>query len=437
MRMRYLFVTLALTAMCSAWAAFDIEGWTWERPVEVNGTAPGFVRLPLDAQAFDEAQTSLHDLRVLDPAGNLVPHVIHWKSTEETTTLKWRQVTLINSVFEPETHSRVTLDFGGAVRKNVIRATLSDTNFRRRVSLEGSPDNVQWQLVVEDKWLFDIHQEGEAFVMDTIRFPVNDFRYLRLTIHYMEDDPRRVSINKAECALREVVAKQTLVPVPVNSWSNEVDEETGETVLSVDLGFKNLPLALLDLEIEDAHFYRGYAVRGRNAVVESVRKRTELGWDEVERDAPWRSMRRGVLFRVHDEGKIDERTDIERLAGAYRYVEMRIENGDNAPLDITGIEIYRRDASVVFESDGNGPYRLIGGNIKASAPRYDLARSMVGVAAGELPIIEAAAPTRLASIEKPAPWTERNAVIIWIALIVAVGAMVVLVVKSLRGVSVS
>jgi len=435
MNRNLLALALILATPWYARAEFDLEGWAWERAIELDNSASGFVRLPIDAEVFDESQASLQDLRVLDPGGNLVPHVLKWTSAEDTTNTKWRDVTMINSVFQPESYSRVTLDFGESVRKNLVRVQLSNENFRRRLSIEGSGDNVNWNVVTENRWLFDIHQQGRVFVMDTIQFPVNDFRYLRLTVDNMADDPRRVTIERVESAIREVVEKKSLVLVPATEVETSFDEDTRESVIDIDLGLKNLPVAMIDIQIEDPHFFRGVSVSGRNSVVEEVRRKTEVGWDTVERDTPWSALHRGVLFRIHDEGSIDENTVIEGISGPYRYLQMRVDNGDNPPLDVSEVRVFRREAGLVFESDGAGPYRLIGGNPDAPAPRYDLGRSIVGVGMQDLPMTRLAAMTRLIPTEKQLPWTERNAVLIWVVLIAAVSAMAVLVVRSLKSLS--
>ncbi|MFV1994336.1 MAG: DUF3999 family protein, partial [Verrucomicrobiales bacterium] len=334
-------------------------------------------------------------------------------------------------VFEPGRHSRVTLDFGEPVRKNTVRVQLSGTNFRRRLALEGSRDNRSWSLISEDQWLFDIHQGGKEFVLNTVSFPLNDFRYLRLSVRYMEDDPRRVDFRKVECALREVV-EEKLTPVRVESLAQSIDSETGETVIEADLGFRNLPLGLIGVRIQDDYFYRGVSIRGRNSKVEAIRRETETGWDEVEREAPWRSLHRGVFYRIDKEGAQAERVDAEDLRDAFRFIEIRIDNGDNPPLNVEGIEVARRQASLVFESDGIGPYRLLGGNPQAASPRFDLARATVGLGVRDLPIASVGAITRLEPTELPAPWTERNAALLWIVLAIAVAAMLLPIVKNLR-----
>ena len=423
---------LLIMTMPAARAEFDLEGWAWERPLALESTAPGFVRIEVTPEVFDESQASLQDLRVLGPDGNLAPHLLRWESAVSTTSLEWRDVTLLNSVFEPEVYSRVTLDFGGPIRKNLIRVQLSDTNFRRRLAIEGGSDNQNWNLIAEDQWLFDIHQEGKEFVLDTLSFPVNDFQYLRLTAYYMEDDPRRVEFQKVQSAFREVVAEK-LTPVPVAALNQHLNEKTKETVIEADLGFKNLPLALIGVQTENEYFYRGVTIRGRNTTTEAVRRNTETGWEETERDTPWQDVYHGVFYRVHKEGNVSECTEAKNVQGAYRYIEIRIDNGDNPPLNISGVKAARRDASLVFESDGAGPYRLIGGNPKAASPRYDLARSMDGLGTREWPSASIGAPTRLEATEELPPWTERNAVLIWVILALCAAAMAAVVVTSLRG----
>jgi hypothetical protein len=70
-----------------------------------------------------------------------------------------------------------------------------------------------------------------------------------------------------------------------------------------------------------------------------------------------------------DEAAPTATFDLPRKAGA---LQIRIDEGDNAPLPVTGAELHLPAFALRFFSPGT-PLRLLYGNAAANAPRYDLA----------------------------------------------------------------
>ena len=241
----------------SANAAIDLTGWNWQRSIDA-GTSSGFVRLAMTPEIFNESQATLNDLRVIDESKKLVPHVIHWGRVKETQQLEWQPARLINATFVPGKYATVAADFGETTEKNHIRVTLSGQNYRRRALLEGSNDSQAWEVVAEDVWLFDVSLPGQNFKVDTIKFPTNNFRYLRLTVYNMTDDPRRITIETVKSAFQRTEMEKELALVPVKHMVVSNDEKNSQTILELDLGFRNLPVANLQFEITTPYFYRGY-----------------------------------------------------------------------------------------------------------------------------------------------------------------------------------
>ena len=173
---------LLLFTQVYAVAAFDPTGWAWKRTIEL-GRATGFVRLPISPEVFDKAQATLDDLRVVDDSGALVPHVLHWGRVRELQKLEWRPARLLNEAYAPGRYGRVVADFGAAVEKNQVKVTISGTNSRRRVLVEGSNDGKSWEGVAQGLWLIDVSLQDQSFRVDTLKVPPNTFRYLRLTVY--------------------------------------------------------------------------------------------------------------------------------------------------------------------------------------------------------------------------------------------------------------
>jgi len=123
---------------------------------------------------------------------------------------------------------------------------------------------------------------------------------------------------------------------------------------------------------------------------------------------------------------------VEGVNAPYRYWQLRIFNGDNPPLKLDGVSMYRRDTSLVFQVQSGHSYTLIGGNPKAGEANYDLAKSIQGIDDFTVPAVILGPQTALKQKEQIPPWTERHSVLIWIILIFAVGIMMVLIVRNLK-----
>ena len=424
-----MFCVLGVTTM--AYGAFDITGWNWQRPIDVQNLSE-FVRLPVPPEVFHESQPSLNDLRVLDENNSLLPHMIQWGRVREIHQREWRPARLVNPTFVPGKYARVVMDFGETVEKNLIGVTLSGQNYRRRALLEGSNESKGWEVVAEDLWLFDVSIKGQNFKIDTLKFPTNNFRYLRLTVYHMADDPRRITIDSVKGAFQRIEMEKELVAVPVIQRNVSHREDKKQSILELDLGFRNLPVVSLQFEMTTSYFYRGYELYGRNELKEKVSRKTETGSDITERETPWRFVHRGVLYRIQHKNKTTESLKVEKFSAPYRYLQLRIFNGDNPPVQVGRVSVHRRETSLMFQAQTGKQHKLIGGNFNVGGADYDLAKAVQGLDEIKLPVVSLGSPTVVAHKEPLRPWTERYSVALWIVLIIAVGVMVGFIVKNLK-----
>jgi len=149
-------------------------------------------------------------------------------------------------------------------------------------------------------------------------------------------------------------------PVPVGAHVSSRDEFAGETVLTLALDGRNVPLAAIDFETAEPLFMRRVAVTVR----------------EVRNAIPSeRTIATGTLFRVALNGApAHERTELAlAFAPPTRELLIHVYNGDSPPLALGAVRLKRWPVSLLFVAPVAGNYTLLSGNPQATAPRYDLA----------------------------------------------------------------
>jgi hypothetical protein len=426
------FFLCALLCPNTSAAQFKPQEWSWRTTLTTGQGTTGMVALPLDEAIYDRMLNPPHDLRLVNKNGALAPHVIQCGRTAAATAVVARPVRIINRTYEPKRFSRVVLDFGEKAVKNRLKVDLSGENYRRRVAIEGGDDGTAWETIAENNFLFDIHVPGQSQRVDRLAFPENNFRYLRLTVENMADEPERIEINGANAFYDEPAGEPQLTRVEVVGRNIEQDQKTNATLIALDLGFRNLPLQTVALNVGTSRFERAYAIEGRNTKSHKIYRRAEEAWRAEEVETPWSSVSLGNFYRREDQGKILEKTEAVIPHAAYRYLRITIQNRDDSPLDIRDVAVKRRTCALLFDAPSGAQYTLYGGNSAAGAPAYDFARLVPGMDIATLPQFTHGAVEILKPEEPKVPWSERYGYLITAGVIAAVVLMLWIILPVLK-----
>jgi hypothetical protein len=368
-------------------AAFDTKGWSWQAPIE-TGEQNGFVALAVPDNVFDRSQPALADLRVLNSHENLVPHMLKWSVPTEDAHTVPRPVQLLNETYQPRQFSRVVLDFGQPIVKSQVNVILPGQNFRRKALLEGSADSQSWETVAENLWLFDVTLPEKSFKAQTLHFPPNNFRYLRLTVYNMPDDLEHVTIDRVTVDDVQAATTGTAVrQIAAKPGAARQDEKHKLTEWVADVGSKNLPVVAAEFNFSDPYFNRAYELYGRNSTTETVQQHTEAGTRTVTQDTPWESVASGVMYRIVENNGSKDGLRATGIRAPFRFLKLVVRNEDNPPLHLEGITFSVAEATVVFSAAPGDKYLLRGGNPSAGFANYDLSNA-VQLDAAKLPKVQ-------------------------------------------------
>ncbi len=404
----------------------NADDWTLRAPVMVPPGVAGFVAIELTDEAIDAAQPGLGDLRIVDAAGYPVPHLVR-RTIPAPAELVWATYPLINQTWVDGEYARAVVDFQSPKRIDRLRVETSGASFRRYALLEASYDGVSWETL-DAMWLFRLPSDNAVFTEDTFRFTAAEFRYLRVTVSNMEDEPGQIDIAGIETARFETETPATTPIKVVVTVLPLGPDEKNISAFEIDLGHRNLSIAGISIDVPDPYFHRRYSLNG----IETVQRPTETGTVDEIVEHPIACS--GVFYRIRREDRVEEHVVTPDFHSPWRRLRLRIFHDDNPPLDLVPSRISATRfpfPSVIFDTKPGARYTLLAGNSTVAAPSYDLARSVANLGPANLPAA-ALGKGDTSAIEAMVPWDERFGWLVWIALIAAAGLMAALIYKNIR-----
>jgi hypothetical protein len=340
-------LTFAATALNAALTPTE-----WPNRQTVVVAAPGLTRLAPPAQTFDAAQMSLADLRLLDPNGQEVAYLLDRdlsvRGPERAPAFAPKS---FRSVTEGDT-TQLLIETGTGGSLEAVDLETAVPYFLKATHVDVSDDGVQWTSAGAAVPIF--RQFGAEHLQ--LRLPGKSAAFLRVTL----DDFRSRTIAVTGARLRPAPTIPVPDLVPVGAAITRRDEFAGETVLTVTLDGKNVPVGELALVTRDALFMRRVTI-----AVREVR-------DAISSE---RTVATGTMYRVAlDGGPAQAELAVPlTLTPATRELLVHIHNGDSPPLAIEGVTARQQAVNIFFFAPAAGSYQLLSGNAQAAPPRYDLA----------------------------------------------------------------
>ena len=340
-------------------AEADRAGWRWEAPVEVGQA--GLVRLELPGPVLDVTRPDFGDLRVMSPAGVETAWLMEEVAagTGAVRAAAGFKVELVDktTVIEADTATTTVIE--------AVELVSPAREFLKPITIDGRQGGGEWRNLVTRQVIF--RQSGGV---ERLRVPVpaGEWAGFRCTV----DDTRTQPVPFTGVRVVTVGTKPESVELPV--VLGERTEGSGESLLALDLGARNLNVAEICFDIPDGMFSRSCTLMCAAAATADGGNRMEQVADQM-------------LYRVTGEPgvaaeslviPIGKRISNRRLTAVFR-------NGDSPPLKITGAKIRCYPTVVAFHAADAGAWQLLTGNRDVKAPTYDLAplRGTLAAAGGQ------------------------------------------------------
>jgi Protein of unknown function (DUF3999) len=130
---------------------------------------------------------------------------------------------------------------------------------------------------------------------------------------------------------------------------------------------------------------------------------------------------------------ISEEMDVPIGGPGSGQLKVTLDNGDNLPLSISGIELLSVERRVYFEPQGRSLLKLYYGDDKLGAPVYDYARFFkADPAAARAELGLGAHNEAYRGRPDDRPWSERHKAVLWLAMLLAVIVLAALAIRGLK-----
>lgn len=360
----------------------------------------------VDEEVWTRARPDLADLRIYDGESQ-VQYAI---SEERGGTSSHEEPAKILNLGSAGGRTEFDLDMGEIGEYDRIRLQLDARDFVVTASVAGSNELAPKAAThLSSATLYDFTRE-ELGSNSVLKLPASSFRYLHVKLSsgilpaqfkgvsaYNLQETKAVWTNLGSCGAPAQAARTTVITcnsparVPVDRVRFRVDPKQ---------------------------------VNFRRAVVLSDPSGRHYGTGgEITRV---RMNRAGTTV-------ISEELDVRMGGSTFGPLKITVDNGDNPPLSISGVDLLSVERRVYFDPQGKSQLKLYYGDDKLAAPVYDYARFFkADSAAANAELGLGAHNAAYSGRPDDRPWSERHKAVLWAAMILGVMVLAALAIRELK-----
>lgn len=365
----------------------------------------GYYTIVLSPEVVGRSRADLADLRLLDAAGKEVAYLMEREPEVYERTWMRSYKLLRNERVRSATVIEMETDSAGVVDELLVRVRNARVSKRARIT--GSDDRADW-FMIQDECLAVGEGDGATSVLRFVDLPLSDYRYYRITLNDSLSAPVQV-LDLGHSA--RVRSEGRYNPIEELSFSRAEERSITRIALYGRFPFR-ADRIVFDIR-SDVPFQR------RAKFAHHVSYATQLNKREVTRteEEPLGdlSLTRSSRGRIKAPSVIVDTLFI------------LIENGNDRPLDITGIHAFQLEDRITAKVTARERYTITTADIKARKPHYDIThfRDSLPDPIGtlEVPAMTArpVTPTEGPTMDPSMKWVW--AAIIGVGLIIAVSAV--------------
>jgi hypothetical protein len=401
-------ILLAFTANLAAQLPEAWWHWRYSAPIETAPASIGrLVSVTIPSPVTTRSRRDWTDLRVIDSRGGEVPFVLHARLGGKSSNR--RLVPLLEPSAVEGRYQQAVADTGsgGAVHNSVKLGFETKQNLLSWVEIAVSGDLKDWRVVRDRAPIYVLRAEGMGENTD-VSYPDSASRYVRIRIL---DGSGKYRLRSAELGYQtDAIAERAPSGVALAASTSR----SRQSVWTSDADASAFPVSRVEFQTTQTSFFR-------SATVESS--------DDGER---WQPVTGGDILRQPDSAGERAWLILDFPEEHARRWRITVNNRNDAPVADLRPVLLTAPRRIVLRQDSGESYRLLYGNPRAQAPRYDMGHLT------DAKLLETAEPATLGAENvnpawvDPSPWTERYDAVLWVGLVLAVVMLGVVAVRTLR-----
>ncbi|MDR2712588.1 MAG: hypothetical protein LBB91_05680 [Clostridiales bacterium] len=299
--------------------------------------------LRLTPEIYNAADRDLADLLLKDSRGEVVPYFINTAQQKESSSRETYAMELIDSYLKDKNFYfdyKLAAEQKSDILATTIEFSTGDTNFAKSMEIYGSYDNLNWTFVCEDK-LYSIDNKSKLQI---------EFKEPQKYTHYrfkLANNLEKISFTAVELVYSSKTSEEIYFIESLRPEFRIENKDRGTEIIIA--GLKNLRLC--DITIES----------------DSMFKRTAATLSGVKKEL--------YNLPLNDISYTDMTIPLDRHISREEIYSIIIDNADDKPINIKGIDLRYYADELVFEGTAGETYTLeFGSSSPAIAPVYDIMR---------------------------------------------------------------
>ena len=357
----------------------------------------------VDEEVWDHARPDLADLRIYDGESQ----VQYALSEQHGGVSSHEEPAKILNLGSVHGRTEFDLEMEQADEYDRIRLNLDAKDFVVTASVEGSNElSSKTATQLPPATLYDFTRE-ELGSNPVLKLPPSSFHYLHVKLS--------TGIAPAQVKGASVYNLQETKAVWSKVGSCGEPSQVARTTVIICNSPLRVPVDRVRFQVDPKQ------VNFRRAVVLSDPNDLGYGGGEIAR------------VRMNRAGTIVVSEEMDVPIGRPGQVKITVDNGDNPPLTIVGVQLLSVERRVYFDSQGKSLLRLYYGDSKLGSPVYDYAKFFkADTAAAKAKLGPGTHNQAYSGRPDDRPWSERHKIVVWLAMLLAVIVLAGLAIRGLR-----
>jgi hypothetical protein len=312
-------------------------------------TKNGLHKMIVPSEIRSRSKDDLSDFRIFDAKNNEVPYFLV-ADVPEKAVEQFEEFSILSKTVLTKKSTTIEIENPKA-KINGLKLLIANSEVTKKYSISGSNDQKEWFGLVNNAELGDLKSELTTSVSKEISFPLCAYRFLKIVF----DDSATLPINVLKIGKAQTrFLKGDLQNIKVKSIETTPVLKEKKTLIRIAFDYPQFINKVV------------FDIPKTNLFKRSVRIYTDKERTEKQKIVKYQD----DIAHFSVISNQDNHFDITNTKQEFLIIE--IENQDNPPLQISGIQFFQRPIFVVADLKANESYTVTTSRPNLMSPNYDL-----------------------------------------------------------------